>query len=348
MIASAVTVIARDARDARGRARAEPDARAGERDRDRDRPAREPDAPAGRARRHRRAGVLAGPAGRSREGRRRLAAARRARPPAAGPVARVGRRSCLGACACGHLGLQAARGLVPAVQERDGRHARVRGAEGPASRAGALAPTTVADRAQRRAGDRRRRRSRAGAHPRRAPASPRSPTSRPAPPTGAQPRSRSRSTDDPFGNPAVQRIADMRASLESARPGLRVLLAEGTARAGRLPGGSHPRHQGDRADRARGRAADADRPAARARRAALPARDGDPVLPRHARDLAARLPLRLRAGRGRPRVRADRLHLPRRARRRLQHLPDEPRPRGGPAARDGARGCCARSSRPGR
>ena len=36
--------------------------------------------------------------------------------------------------------------------------------------------------------------------------------------------------DDPFGNPAVQRITDLRASLESPRPGLRVLLAEGTAR----------------------------------------------------------------------------------------------------------------------
>ena len=36
--------------------------------------------------------------------------------------------------------------------------------------------------------------------------------------------------DDPFGNSAVQRITDLRASLESPRPGLRVLLAEGTAR----------------------------------------------------------------------------------------------------------------------
>jgi RND superfamily putative drug exporter len=37
-------------------------------------------------------------------------------------------------------------------------------------------------------------------------------------------------TDDPFANPAVQRIADLRASLEAPPPGLRVLLAEGTAR----------------------------------------------------------------------------------------------------------------------
>lgn len=36
--------------------------------------------------------------------------------------------------------------------------------------------------------------------------------------------------DDPFANPAVQRIADLRASLEAQPPGLRVLLAEGTAR----------------------------------------------------------------------------------------------------------------------
>ncbi|HEX4930635.1 MAG TPA: MMPL family transporter [Gaiellaceae bacterium] len=37
-------------------------------------------------------------------------------------------------------------------------------------------------------------------------------------------------TDDPFANPAVQRIADLRASLEVQPSGLRVLLAEGTAR----------------------------------------------------------------------------------------------------------------------
>jgi RND superfamily putative drug exporter len=36
--------------------------------------------------------------------------------------------------------------------------------------------------------------------------------------------------DDPFANPAVRRIADLRASLEAPRPGLRVLLSEGTAR----------------------------------------------------------------------------------------------------------------------
>ena len=36
--------------------------------------------------------------------------------------------------------------------------------------------------------------------------------------------------DDPFGNPAVLRIDDLRASLEAPRPGLRVLLAEGSAR----------------------------------------------------------------------------------------------------------------------
>ena len=36
--------------------------------------------------------------------------------------------------------------------------------------------------------------------------------------------------DDPFANPAVQRIADLRSSLEVQPPGLRVLLAEGTAR----------------------------------------------------------------------------------------------------------------------
>ena len=36
--------------------------------------------------------------------------------------------------------------------------------------------------------------------------------------------------DDPFGNPAVLRIDDLRTSLEAPRPGLRVLLAEGSAR----------------------------------------------------------------------------------------------------------------------
>ena len=37
-------------------------------------------------------------------------------------------------------------------------------------------------------------------------------------------------TDDPFGNPAVRRIMELRASVAGLRPGLRVLLAEGTAR----------------------------------------------------------------------------------------------------------------------
>jgi RND superfamily putative drug exporter len=37
-------------------------------------------------------------------------------------------------------------------------------------------------------------------------------------------------TDDPFANPAVQRIPDLRASVAAPRPGLRVLLSEGTAR----------------------------------------------------------------------------------------------------------------------
>jgi RND superfamily putative drug exporter len=36
--------------------------------------------------------------------------------------------------------------------------------------------------------------------------------------------------DDPFANPAMQRVADLRASLEAPSPGLRVLVAEGTAR----------------------------------------------------------------------------------------------------------------------
>jgi RND superfamily putative drug exporter len=36
--------------------------------------------------------------------------------------------------------------------------------------------------------------------------------------------------DDPFGNPAVLRIHDIRDSLETTRPGLRVLVAEGSAR----------------------------------------------------------------------------------------------------------------------
>ena len=37
-------------------------------------------------------------------------------------------------------------------------------------------------------------------------------------------------TDDPFANPAVERITDLRVLLDAPRPGLRVLLAEGTAR----------------------------------------------------------------------------------------------------------------------
>lgn len=36
--------------------------------------------------------------------------------------------------------------------------------------------------------------------------------------------------DDPFGNPAIDRIEDLRTELGSPAPGLRVLLAEGTAR----------------------------------------------------------------------------------------------------------------------
>ena len=36
--------------------------------------------------------------------------------------------------------------------------------------------------------------------------------------------------DDPYANPAVQRVADLRAALVAPAPGLRVLIAEGTAR----------------------------------------------------------------------------------------------------------------------
>ena len=36
--------------------------------------------------------------------------------------------------------------------------------------------------------------------------------------------------DDPFGNPAIDRIEDLRTEIQSPAPGLRVLLAEGTAR----------------------------------------------------------------------------------------------------------------------
>ena len=60
--------------------------------------------------------------------------------------------------------------------------------------------------------------------------SPRSRTFRAARPTGAQPTLAFSFEDDPFGNPAVLRINDMRTSLEATSPGLRVLLAEGSAR----------------------------------------------------------------------------------------------------------------------
>ena len=94
--------------------------------------------------------------------------------------------------------------------------------------------------------------------------------------------------------------------------------------------------------------AHADRAAARARGAAVPARDGGPLVRGDARPDDGDSRVRLRPGRLQRRAAADHLHLPRRARLGLQHLPDESRARGGRAPRH-ARGHARRlSSRPGR
>ena len=174
----------------------------------------------------------------------------------------------LGAGAGGHLDLRAAHGLVPAVQERDGRHPRVRRAADrlPAGCAGA---DDGAARAQRRAGGGRRRRRRAAACCAPSPASPRSPTSSAAPTDGRA----ATLVADVRGRPLRQSRACCGWTTSGPRSRRRgracaSLLAEGHGAAGRLPRGGRPRRQGDRADRARGRAADADRAPAGARRAA--------------------------------------------------------------------------------
>ena len=121
----------------------------------------------------------------------------------------------------------------------------------------------------------------------------------------------------------------------------------------------HPRRwrrrRGDRRARLRRPGPPADPaadPAARARRAAHPAALGGraaaarrhgrrDVRRQHGRVVVA-LPHRLRLRRDGHRRAAAGVPLPGRARRRLQHLPGHPRPRGGARARHPARGCCAR------
>ena len=78
---------------------------------------------------------------------------------------------------------------------------------------------------------------------------------------------------------------------------------------------------------------DPDRPAARGGRAADPDRHRDPQLPGRARRRLLRLRRHLRLPRLGPLAAALRLRLPGRARGRLQHLPDRPRPRGDDQAR---------------
>ena len=107
--------------------------------------------------------------------------------------------------------------------------------------------------------------------------------------------------------------------------------------AGRRADGGELRHHRDpalgrEADRAAGPAADLRHPLpapARGRRAALPGRDGGPLLRLRARRDDADLHRDLQPARLGPGPADLRLHLPGRARGRLQHLLDEPDPRGG-------------------
>ena len=112
----------------------------------------------------------------------------------------------------------------------------------------------------------------------------------------------------------------------------------------RRPQGGGARHAADPADRARRRAADPDRAAARGRRAAAADRHGGAVVRRLARLQPRRLRRRLRLRRHRPVAAAVRLRLPRRPGDRLQHLPDDAGPRGDPALRH-AQGHAARPGR---
>ena len=93
--------------------------------------------------------------------------------------------------------------------------------------------------------------------------------------------------------------------------------------------------------RARDRVPDPRRAAAGARRAAAAHRDRRAVVPRGARRRRDRLRRDLRLPGQRPVAAAVRVHLPRRAGRRLQHLPHGARPRGDAQARH-ARGHAAR------
>jgi hypothetical protein len=102
------------------------------------------------------------------------------------------------------------------------------------------------------------------------------------------------------------------------------------------------RPAGHRSRRAAGHRRHPRCPPAGDRRADRADRDGDGLLPRHARALD--LLLHRDPGQpGRRRVAAHvRVHLPRGARGRLHDLPDEPRARGGPASTGRARASCVR------
>ncbi len=206
----------------------------------------------------------------------------------------------------------AAQRVVPGRSQRPGLRDRPRPGEGAGGRAGARQPGLGRGRPPRRhraAGPADRR------HPRRR--SLRDLDLRRDPETARRRQGSGR-----------QRRADRRPDGDRTRP----------------PRRRRPRLEADPARRPRGRPADPDRPAPLAGRAADPDRDRDPLVRRRARRRLRRLRRHLRLRRQRPLAAPLRVHLPRRARSRLQHLPDGARA-GGDEAEQSARGSAARPRR---
>ena len=140
--------------------------------------------------------------------------------------------------------------------------------------------------------------------------------------------------DDPFSDAAARRRsrACARAARAAAARASEVLVGGEVAEAYDTPRGAGARHAADRADHARAGPARARRAAARRRHAAV--RDRRRSCSRsRSRSAPARCCSRTcSASRQRPEPDAVRVHLPRRAGRRLQRLPARPDPRGAGAA----------------
>ena len=132
-------------------------------------------------------------------------------------------------------------------------------------------------------------------------------------------------TGDPYTAQASARFKVIDAAVASDRPGR--AAGRGARREPRHPARQCARHEADHPARARGGVRDSVRAVDRGRGAAVSDCDRGRLVRGDARagDAAVLAPVRSRGPGVQPR--ADLVHLPGRARSRLQHLPDGPRPR---------------------